>query len=738
MYNKENIKRRKTQVLSIVIILVLTVVLGKFIYDSYHIYRKTIVGQQQQQLLTIAQSLKRSLEMYFADEINNLAIIEESNELYKELLIEPSEDAHLKFKETIEPFYNKWNLIGIYMVDTQGKVKFKDTLYEGDKDYLQGENDFSKASILSQDKVRQAYECGEAGFIIPIIHPIYQGEEYLGAFIGIVSLETIYNKLIAPTKVGEKGYVMVKDCSGNIIMHPVKEQIGNKIVKDRKKQFPEFYFEDLERLEASQYTEKEGVAEYYSYWWHQTPPTKIKKISSFTRVDLAGTFWVLAVVMDYSEIVAPIQSNFIRLLSLALMVFLIIMITSIIFLRLKKKQEDLMVETEYLKNINYTLKELQASEKKIMQYQKSQTIGTLTGGIAHELNNLLTPILGYSQLAAYTMPSNHEYYEEMKEISDAALQAKELIQQISLLSRKERLEGRSDVIDISKEIIKGVRMIEAGKEDNIEIVKDIQMDCGYIQGSTTHIQQILINLCNNACQSMEEKGGILTVKLEKLENKEESQKYVCLTVEDIGCGIKKDLIDRIYDPFFTTKEIGEGTGIGLSIVQGIVRNYKGSIRIKSEEGRGSCFKVLLPITETKPTQIEQTKETHILEKRLKVLLVEDNVRVIKFLKKSLANMGHQVTMRTNPLEALEIFKQAPFEYNLVITDYAMPNLTGTKLISEIKSIRLDIKVILITGVIEKEVVNQIKQHVIDDFIIKPIEYNDLSKRIYRLFSEESE
>ena len=588
MYNKGNFKR-KSQVFSTIIILVLTIVLGKFIYDSYHIYRKTIVGQQQQQLLTIAKSLERSLQMYFSDKIGNLAIMEESNGIYKEILQERPEDGQERFQESIQPIYKELDLIGIYMVDPQGKVQFKSTLSGEDENYLQKEEDFSEIAILSQDQIRQAYMYKDKGFIMPLIQPIYEEREYLGALVGFISLEAVYNKLIAPTKVGEEGYVMIKDCNGRIIMHPVKEQIGIDIVADRKKKFPEFYFEDLKKLEANQYTKDEGVAEYYSYWWHQIPPTKVKKISSFCSTDLGGTFWILAVVMDYSEIVEPIQNNFIRLLVLTLMVCLIIIVTSIIYIRLKKKQEDLIVETEYLKNINYTLKELQASEKKVMHYQKLQTIDTLTGGIAHELNNLLTPILGYSQLASCTMSHEHEYYDDMKEICDAALKAKELVQQISLLSREERLEGKNNSIDISEEIFKGLKMLKVVKEDHIKMIEEIQAGCGYIQGSATHIQQILINLCNNACQSMKEEGGTITIRLEQIDFKQNSQKYARLTVSDTGCGIRKDLIDRIFDPFFTTKEVGKGTGIGLSIVKSMVKKYKGKICVESEEDRGELF-----------------------------------------------------------------------------------------------------------------------------------------------------
>lgn len=727
--------RKKRQIIIAMIIMILIIVLGKFIYDSYHIYRKTIVGQQQQQLLTISKSLTRSLQMYFAEEVNKLAVIEESNTLYKELLLTLPKNGQSQFEKITKPFYKQCNLIGLYMVDAQGVIRFKSTLSGENEDYLLGKEEVINQIDLSKNRIGEAYEWREKSFIMPIMYPIYYKGKYIGAFVGILSLDSIYNKLIAPTKVGEQGYVMVKNSSRNIIMHPAKEQIGIKIVEDRQKRFPKFYFEDLKKLEMRQYTEEEGVEEYYSYWWNQNSPIKVKKIGSFCKVDLGGTFWVLAVVMDYSEIVAPIQNNLMRLLALAFTVIFTIIVTGTGFVILRKKQEDLIVETEYLKNINYTLKELQSSEKKLIHYQKLQTIGTLTGGIAHELNNLLTPILGYSQLAAQTMSGDNEYYEDMKEICDAALKSKELIQQISLLSRKESLDGKYRIIDISEEILKGLKMVKIVKDANIEIDKQIQMNCGYIQGSTTHIQQILINLCNNACQAMKERGGIVTVRLEKIEK--EQQKYACLTIKDTGCGIEDDLIDRVFDPFFTTKGVGEGTGIGLSIVQSIVENYKGVIDIESKQGKGSIFKVYLPIIEDKPIQEKAEKKQYTLEKQIKILVVEDNVRVTKLLKKSLTKMGYETTIQTDPIKAVELFKDNPMEYSLVITDYAMPNLTGAKLINKIKEIRSDIKVILITGVIEPEVVKQIKQHVIDDFIIKPIEYDELSKKIYRLFLQDT-
>jgi signal transduction histidine kinase/CheY-like chemotaxis protein len=725
-----NEKRKK--LITAIGTMLLLAIMGKFIYDSYIIYKSTIVGQQQEQLLTISKNLSKFLEIYFQQNIDNLAIIDKSNNLSRELLEQRPINGEVLFQEGMAPLYESSDMIAVYMIDTKGRVLFESTKTGESKNYLQDQVGFlSRVKEFGEEAIGQPYVWEEEGAILPIVHPIYRDEVYQGSLVAVMSLEQIYESFIAPTKVGEQGYVMVKDENGAIIMHPVKAQIGIRIVEDRRARFPEFYFEDLEQLEISQYTEKEGVAEYYSYWWTQEVPTKVKKISAFSRVELGETFWVLAVVMDYSEIAGPIQNNLIRLINLAFIVCFIILTASVSLAILRKRQEDLLIETKYLKNMNFTLKELQDSEKKLMHYQKLQTIGTLTGGIAHELNNLLTPILGYSQLAVQMMPKEHEYYEDMEEIYEASLKAKELMEQISLLSRREKAEGKYTFVDLSEEITKGIKMVKIVKDEHIDLILQIQPECGYIQGSKTHIHQILINLCNNACQAMKENGGVLTISLQKLEK--EDAAYALLTVQDTGCGMDEEIIQRIYDPFFTTKDIGEGTGIGLSIVSSMVENYKGKIEVESEKGKGSTFRVFLPVLENKPLVADPQMQCYISQKEINILLVEDDQRIVKLLKKSLTHMGYKLTAQTKPQKALELFKEDPMAYQLLITDYAMPKLTGAKLIEEVKNIRSDIKVILITGLIEEEVVQQIKQQIIDDFVLKPLDYNELAAKIHKLF-----
>ncbi|MBF0526283.1 MAG: PAS domain S-box protein [Deltaproteobacteria bacterium] len=380
-------------------------------------------------------------------------------------------------------------------------------------------------------------------------------------------------------------------------------------------------------------------------------------------------------------------------------------------------------------------------EVQLRQAQKMEAIGTLAGGIAHDFNNILGTIFGYTQLALDDAKSGLANPEFLEQIFKSAKRARDLVQQILVLSRQSRHEKKP--VDISLIIEEGIRFLRASLPSNIIIRQEISAGEAVILGDSTQIHQVLINLGTNAAHAMAEKGGSLDIGLTDLHLDADSAiryvdlkpgPYLKLTVQDSGHGIAPSVIDRIFDPFFTTKDIGKGTGMGLSIVHGIVKQHGGAVNVFSEPGKGSIFSVLLPrfIGKKAAETTEVTAAIPCGSER--VLLVDDEPGLIATHGKILVRLGYRVTSSTSSLEALEMFKASPQDYDLVITDMTMPYMTGDNLAREIMSLRPEIPVILCTGYSEAVSEEKIYETGIKGFLIKPIEVIRLAKLIRQVLA----
>ncbi len=341
-------------------------------------------------------------------------------------------------------------------------------------------------------------------------------------------------------------------------------------------------------------------------------------------------------------------------------------------------------------------------EARLQQAQKMEAIGTLAGGIAHDFNNILSAVMGYTELALSDAEKESTLHQNLKEVFKASGRAKDLVQQILTFSRQTEQERKPIQVKlICKEAIKFLR---ASLPTSIKIRQEINSE-SLIMADPTQIHQILMNLCTNAGYAMGDKGGVLEVKLKdvKLE-KDLTAKYpglkpgpyLELTVSDTGHGIPLPIIDRIFDPFFTTKGKGEGTGMGLSVVHGIVGSYEGTITVSSKPGKGSIFKIYLPAVERHKAPNSMAEEP-VVTGTERILLIDDETAIVNIGKQMLESLGYKITTRTSSIEALELFKAKADSFDLVITDMTMPNMTGDKLASELIRIKPEIPVILCTG-----------------------------------------
>jgi len=378
-------------------------------------------------------------------------------------------------------------------------------------------------------------------------------------------------------------------------------------------------------------------------------------------------------------------------------------------------------------------------EKQLIQVQKMESIGTLAGGIAHDFNNILAIIIGNAELAVDDATNWSSAKECLDEICSASLRASALVKQILSFARKSLTERNP--IQISPIIKDSIKLLRASIPSTIEISQDISCEFDTVFSDPTQISQVIMNLCTNAAQAMDEHGGVLKVTLKNVEFENQDAGldvkpgcYVALTVSDTGHGIKPEIIDRIFDPYFTTKEIDTGTGMGLSVIHGIVRSYDGIITVTSELGKGSVFEVLLPVIEAETKQ--KVKEPEALPTGTeRILFVDDEPSLVNMVRQILERLGYEVETKINPVEALELFRSGPDRFDLVINDMTMPKMTGKRLAKEILDIRPDMPIILCTGYHEKISEEKARGLGIKAFVMKPFVTHNFAFTVRKVLDE---
>ena len=380
-------------------------------------------------------------------------------------------------------------------------------------------------------------------------------------------------------------------------------------------------------------------------------------------------------------------------------------------------------------------------QKQVAQAQKMESIGTLAGGIAHDFNNILFPILGYSEMLLADIPEDSPFKHGLNQIYTGSLRASELVKQILTFSRQE--SGELRLIKIQPIIKEALKLLRSTIPTTIKIKQKIQSDCGAIKADSTRIHQIIMNLTTNAYHAMEENGGEIKINLKEVEFKSpdlfnpdiKPGAYACLSISDTGKGMDKELIEKIFDPFFTTKETGKGTGMGLSVVHGVVKNMDGAIHVYSEPEKGTEFRVYLPLSDSVKEQQVAYTQGLIQGGTEHILVVDDEKAIIEMEQDVLERLGYKVTSRSSSLEALEAFRAAPDKFDLVITDMQMPNMSGDRLSSELTKIRPDIPILLCTGFSETMSEEKAISLGIKGFLLKPIVMKDFSQKIREVLDE---
>ncbi len=401
--------------------------------------------------------------------------------------------------------------------------------------------------------------------------------------------------------------------------------------------------------------------------------------------------------------------------------------------------EQLQQHAMKLKASLSRIEEAEAERISLLQHlqrsQKMEALGTLAGGIAHDFNNILGAIIGYAELALLHIPDETKLRENIRMVLTAGERAKELVKQILAFSRQSEEERKP--IQIAYTVKEVLKFMRASLPSTIEIRMNIASNSGLVLADPVQIHQVLMNLCTNAHHAMREKGGVLDVQLTSVDLGQEYAAvhpglkpgpYVKISVKDTGHGMDEATMMKIFDPYFTTKEKGVGTGLGLALVHSIVQKHGGAVTVASEPGKGSAFDLYFPVIRKETVPKGRVPE-EMPTGQERILLVDDDQVLLEVGKKMLEHLGYSVESVTGSMDALALFTADPLRYDLVVTDMTMPTMTGDKLAVELMRIREDIPIVLCTGYSERIIAESARAIGIKAFVMKPILIGELARTV---------
>ena len=713
------------------------------VYNTYDAYTQMMIAQQQQHLLITARAVSQNLSLYLSEQLRNVEILTQTPGFLTQFHTYYETGDQKGLKEYVLSYMLSQNqgVSRLYLLDQNGDEVFRYNQYPFLESFDESVLHLDQLAEGRQTGLGSAFRISPQHYGLTMVNSITDGSDYLGAVVSVLDMDALYQQYMAPLQ-GTVD-IIVKNERGTVIMHPESEMLTFNYFRDMQglDTLPEY--ESLWDMLQLQYQQEEGAAIYRACSGGILPERE--EISAFSRMNLSGTSWYISAVMPYSQVVRMVNENLNRFAFLVTVIFVLIASSILIIYGLQKNRQKLQIETRYLRDMNRTLEELHESREQVRHYQKLQTIGALAGGIVHEFNNLLTPIMGYSEFLKQQLGPENEYYEDIDEIYKAGGRAKEIVDQILPFSRRETDSTQYNVVNLNAVIWDALKMVLMLLPSSVRLVVKPYSGPINIYGSATQIHQVLLNLCTNAYQAMEASGGTLTVATRRVFQDQLPEQYhpvaegefVRLEVSDTGCGIPPEMLSRIFDPFFTTKAAGDGTGLGLSVVQNILISHGGFIEAESAVGRGSRFLVYLPVTSQLPAAAAQEESGGGRTGMGSVLLVDDEVRVVRYFKRRLVHQGYQVDAFTDPEEALNAFRLNPGQWDLLIVDEAMPKLRGTALLQHMKQQNHSLRVILVTGLVGDSAIRLHAERQIDEILTKPVEFEALAEAVARLLSAEA-
>lgn len=689
--------------------IVLMMVLNLTIFQKY---QENLLALQEDHMLTTAKAVANSLKNYYEESLEHFSMYFE-RDITKEKLREYCGELP--------------EVSSAYLVTDQGEV-----LYGAGGT----EDPFLPALLQEYQKRDTAGAC-----LLPpvltqghqyrqyMIKEVETGQEARGYVAASIDTDAIYKKIVKPIRIGKNGYSMVKDFDGTILMHKSAEQVGLDAVDGRRERYSEYDLDldDLERWVREQRENTEGSRILDSYWWEDgKDPVKTQKVVAYTRVLIGDEDWIVNCTLDYSEIQEPLRTTQRYIFLLTAGVVLVFGLLLLVVVGSAGKSRAMELEMKHLLEMNEAWEELHKREEQIRHNDKMKTLGAMTSMISHEFNNFLTPIMLYGELLMEDPDISEENKACLREIVEAAGKSKDLTRELSRYGRMERESGRKVPVQVSGEIRRSLKLFSKTLPSNVVLRQELETDDGLcLYAGAGMVNQIMMNLCTNAIYAMREKGGTLTVKGRLIREGEAA--HYGITVQDTGKGIPETELSRIFTPFYTTKEIGAGTGLGLSVVQDLIHQVSGDISVVSAEGEGTRFDILLPLSD-QPAEKTGHAGTGALAGR-RIYVLDDNEKVGKALEKGLKTVCAKVRTSSKPERALAEIRSDIHGWDIVIADYSMPMMNGVEFAGILRSLGYSGTFILISGCLDRDIRWYLDNGIVDAVLEKPVRVEELEAAV---------
>lgn len=690
-------------------------------------YSSTLIKQQQEQMLRIVRSVGSTIHTYIDTEKELLRW--ESSRSYGSMgMLRAAMEEYRAMKPQA-----RTNML---LVDGQGRV-LENIRSEGTAFNYQKPVFNYELPKPGQVIVPGTYMEVGRGCLVPVVAPVtvhgQTGPLYLAVFLDFKDMDRVIDD--AALKPDIRGYFVVKDQDGYIISHESREQIGLQAVSGRRANYPGIDISGMQQLMKRQLSGSEGTLVYDSYWFSDgKEPQKAKKFSAFAPLTMDRGFWVVSLTMDYDDFISPFHHLIAESLVIIFAIAAFAGLAALALIQSGHRQKELLNQAEYLTELNRAMKELNQTREQARHSERLQMVGAMTSGLSHEFNNILAPILGYSELLLKDLPVSCLSHSDAGEIYEAACRARDLVAQISSLSQKSAEQMAYQDFDFGEAMRKWVKSVQLIKPEHIAFRADISGDGTLVWGNPTQLYEVLLNLCVNAFYEMKTEGSLKvrasTVAADELPEGLTppvlAGRFVLVWVKDTGNGISPGILENIFTPFFTTKKHGEGTGLGLAITQKILNEHQGAICVESRPGQGTGFCYCIPVTEGAelrevPVGVREEATQTVKEFQVsgRILVVDDDESSLKLLDRVLRKYGLAAECCAGSQKALSLLKKDPEAYQFLITDDQMDEMSGMLLAGQARFLNKELKILVISGFIKSEIVDACQKGRIDGYLLKP-------------------
>lgn len=702
---EEFLNRWKLKLMAVGVLIALSLVVVLAGFRFYSRYREQVIRTEESQLLTMAGIVGNNLDSYLEQQLDEIDLFYSQRGIPEEWA--ESNGIKLWTSYFLKKNADVYNWITVTEPDG---TRFK---YESGKEAVQESSAEKTMSVAPGNKDQKARITGKEISDRTGWYELYIEKE-VSSMSGIctltfaMDLKALYEKIVAPVKIGEAGYSTVKDQNMNIIMHHAKNQIGLEAVEGRIQKYPDLDLSSLETWISRQEKEDSGTGVIDTYVWDDPGLKRVRRVVAFQAISIQGERWIINSTLPLQELSGPLESMMTMMIGVMIPYVLILVVVTVFFLRNRFLAESQQKEITYLKEINHGMEMLVQKNNEIRHYQRIQSLGMMASHIAHEFNNYLTPVLIYAELLENDESISSENQEMIHEITKSVDQASNLSKELLAFSRQDT-GVRLELLNFTEEVGNAVSIVRQLAPAALTLKTEITEEPLYVLGRRRMAEHILLNLSKNAFQAMEKtERKELLIRLEAKGND-----MICLQVSDTGCGIGDDAMQKIFEPFYTTKGSRQGTGLGLSVVQNMVTSVGGTIRVESKSGEGTTFILEIPQNSTEVEDDGRKRLKHV--QKIAIVSSEESA---KTWKAAASHSRKTVDLYAHPAALIDRVQKDPSAYDLLIAEYTLPTMNGIELCEVVRRINPEIRLILIAEQGGADFEWYLNNDMIDRFMLK--------------------